>query len=472
MKTYSLNQESKPCLGETVKNTEHIEVEIEDPKILEYIRKVGINNVYLVGGTVRDILTGKKPKDLDFVVTDFDNALKLTKEMNLPVHDDGIPFGVLRIGDKYDFASLRKEKYEIISKPMVELNASLEEDAKRRDFTINDLYGKIVDIQENKLVMEIFDFNNGLEDLYNHILRFVGNPQERIDEDPIRILRGIRFILYGYRMPSDQLEIMKKNVDKLEKLPIERIRDEILRILQVNPVEGFKLLEEFGLLKYLYGEHYQVMVNTYHDYRGTHHGENVLEHTYEALKRLRNSDVVTILAVIYHDVGKPYTKSEKNGKIMFIGHTNKSAEITEKLMRELKLPNNIIKDVTNLIEVHMNFNLAQNDEKNQARIITKLMASYDWNPKKVREIYSKLIELSYADTGSEQILNISDRITKPIITGEDIMTTFGVSGNIVLHLKERAYTLQLLGYDKDKIMKMLKGDNKLYEYIKSLKNKS
>ena len=449
---------------------ERIEVELDNPEILEYIKKLGINNVYLVGGTVRDILTGKKPKDLDFVVTDFDKAIKLAEEMNLPIHEDGIPFGVLRIGDKYDFASLRKEKYDTVSKPAVELGASLEEDAKRRDFTINDLYGKIVGIHGNKLIMEVLDFNNGLEDLRNHTLRFVGNPQERIDEDPLRILRGIRFILYGYKMPPDQLEIMKKNVDKLGGLPIERIRDEILKILKVNPAEGFELLDEFGLLKYLYGEHYEALMNTYHDYRGSHHGENVIEHTYEALKRLRNPDIETILAVIYHDVGKPYTMSEKNGKIMFIGHANKSAEIAKELMKRLKLPNNLIKDVTNLIEMHMDFNLAQNNEKNQAQLITKLMPLYDWNPEKVREIYNKLIELSHADTGSENILNMSNRITKPIVTGEDIINTFGVSGNIVMHLKERAYTLQLLGYDKDEIMRMLKGDNKLYEFRKLLEN--
>ena len=83
MKIHGLNQESKQGFEETVKNTERIEVEIEDPKILEYIRKVGINSVYLVGGTVRDILTGKKPKDLDFVATDFDKALNLAKEMKM-----------------------------------------------------------------------------------------------------------------------------------------------------------------------------------------------------------------------------------------------------------------------------------------------------------------------------------------------------------------------------------------------------
>ena len=449
---------------------ERIEVELDNPKVLEYIKRLGINNVYLVGGTVGDILTGKKTKDLDFVVTDFDKALKLAEEMNLPIHEDGIPFGVLRIGDKYDFASLRKERYDTVSKPAVELGASLEEDAKRRDFTINDLYGKIVGIHGNKLIMEVLDFNNGLEDLRNHTLRFVGNPQERIDEDPLRILRGIRFILYGYKMPPDQLEIMKKNVDKLGGLPIERIRDEILKILKVNPAEGFELLDDFGLLRYLYGEHYEALMNTYHDYRGSHHGENVIEHTYEALKRLRNPDIETILAVIYHDVGKPYTMSEKNGKIMFIGHAKKSAEIAKELMKRLKLPNNLIKDVTNLVEMHMDFNLAQNNEKNQAQLITKLMPLYDWNPEKVREIYNKLIELSHADTGSENILNMSNRITKPIVTGEDIINTFGVSGNIVMHLKERAYTLQLLGYDKDEIMKMLKGDNKLYEFKKLLEN--
>jgi len=451
---------------------QRIEVELDNPEIVEYIQRLGTNNVYLVGGTVRDILTGKKPKDLDFVVIDFGKALTLAEEMNLPIHDDGIDFGVLRIGDKYDFASLRKERYDTVSKPTVELGASLEEDARRRDFTINDLYGKIAGIHGNKLVMEILDFNNGLEDLRNHTLRFVGNPQERIDEDPLRILRGIRFILYGYKMSPDQLEIMKKNVHKLDGLPIERISDEILKILKVNPAEGFELLDEFGLLKYLYEEHYDALKNTYHDNRGAHHGENVIEHTYEALKRLRNPDIETLLAVIYHDVGKPYTRSEKNGKIMFIGHAKKSAEIAKELMKNLKLPNNLIKDVTNLIEMHMDFNLAQNNEKNQAQLITKLMSLYSWNPEKVREMYNKLIELSHADTGSENILNMSDKITEPIVTGEKVMNTFGVSGNILKHLKERAYTLQLLGYDKDEIMKTLKGDNKLYEFKKQLENLS
>ncbi len=120
----------------------------------------------------------------------------------------------------------------------------------------------------------------------------------------------------------------------------------------------------------------------------------------------------------------------------------------------------------------MDFNLAQNNEKNQAQLITKLMSLYYWNPEKVREMYNKLIELSHADTGSENILNMSGRITEPIVSGEKIMNTFGVSGSILKHLKERAYTLQLLGNDKDEIMKTLKGDNKLYEFKKLLENLS
>ena len=83
MKIHDINHESNQGFEKTVKITERIEVEIEDPEILEYIRRVGINNVYLVGGTVRDILTGKKPKDLDFVVTDFGKALNLAKEMKM-----------------------------------------------------------------------------------------------------------------------------------------------------------------------------------------------------------------------------------------------------------------------------------------------------------------------------------------------------------------------------------------------------
>jgi hypothetical protein len=98
------------------------------------------------------------------------------------------------------------------------------------------------------------------------------------------------------------------------------------------------------------------------------------------------------------------------------------------------------------------------------------MPLYNWNPEKVREIYNKLMELSHADTGSENILDMSDRITEPIVTGKDIINAFGVSGEILKHLKERAYTLQLLGHDKDEIMKMLKGDNRLYEFKKQLEN--
>ena len=442
---------------------------IEEP-VSQFIQLLGVNNVYPVGGTVRDIVQGKKPKDYDFAITDFNRALKLAQELGLPIHEDGLKYGVIRIGDKYDFATMRREEYNTVSKPEVELGASIYEDARRRDFTINSMYGKITSVNGNTICFEPIDFFNGMEDLKNRVLRFVGNPVERINEDPIRILRAIRFMLKGYQMPPEQQEILKEMKEKLNEEPVEKIRDELTKILLLNPAEGFKKLQEFGLLNHLFRGHEKAMSETFHDNRGSHYGESVLQHTYDALKRLTERgdyDLIDVLATLYHDVAKPYTRTERKGKIMFIGHDEKGQELAEEILRELRFDNNTIRDVTNLIGLHMKMNMNKNSEEGHAKIIAELAELYNYNPYKVREMYNRLIKLSEVDTGEKVPINLSERITPPVVNGKMLMEWFGVGGEVLRHLKKRAYELQLLGYTPEQIYRTLKGDMKLYEYLKN-----
>ena len=441
-----------------------------DPWFAELMRRVGVDKFYPVGGTVRDLIQGKKPKDFDFAITDFDTTLKVAQEMGLPIHEDGLKFGVIRIGDKYDLATMRSETYNRIRKPDVKIGASIYEDASRRDFTINAMYGKITRLEGDTVCFEPIDFFNGLEDLKNGVLRFVGNPEERIKEHPIRILRAVRFTTKGFRMPEEQKEVVKALKDELEKEPLEQIRQELERTLLTNPGEGLRNLEDFGLLRWVFFEHEKPMAETFHDTRGGHYGESVLQHTEDVMDRLSEVggyDRVDVFASLYHDIGKPYTVSAKNGKIMFIGHDEKGAEIARDLMRRLRFDNRTINDVANLIKYHMRMNQARESEKQQAKIVAELADKYNYNPEKVREMYERLLKLSQVDTGQPVPVNISERISEPEVTGRELIEWFGVNGDVLKHLKRRAYELQLLGMTPEEIYKVLKGDAKLAEAKRS-----
>ena len=215
-------------------------------------------------------------KDLDLLVEYLSQKYQVTQEAR--------SFRVVKVilpsGNVVDVSGFRSETYDLISrKPVVSPARSIEEDVMRRDFTMNSLYGEVVEITGNKVRLRIVDLVGGLYDLQNGIIRATGNPTIRFLEDPLRMLRALRFaVKLGFEISPETFEAITRLADELRRVSKERIREELDKMFLYNPAEALRLI-------YISGVYRQVMpfldgmADTYHDYRGHHHGESVLQHT-------------------------------------------------------------------------------------------------------------------------------------------------------------------------------------------------
>ena len=240
---------------------------------------------YLVGGYIRDALIGidNKDADIDIAVNGkYINKIKEELEKDkYTINIDGLKFGVitayLEDGDNIDIAEFRNENYDSSSrKPKVKASDNIYDDVKRRDFTINA-------IAYNLKRKELIDEFNGQEDIKNKIIRAVGNPDERFDEDPLRILRGLRIATkLGFNIEEKTLKSMEKNSYKLQKVSGERIRDELIKGLEINPKRFFELLEESKVLYTLINE-MEGAKELKHGNKHGHYGENLIQHIIDVL---------------------------------------------------------------------------------------------------------------------------------------------------------------------------------------------
>ena len=231
--------------------------------------------------------------------------------------------------------------------PVVEF-CSLQEDATRRDFTINALYC-------NVSTGEMVDMANGRNDIDDCIIRTTNpNPDFIFQEDPLRILRAVRFsCVYGFSISQDTYDAMKRNADRLEIITKERIQSELNKILMSNDAaRGINILHDIGAMKYIvpdFDKCYGLEQNEYPF-------GDVAEHTLAVLEYHCNvfePNLPERLACFLHDIGKVYTKSVKNGKIHFYDHEHMSAELSIDILKKLKYDTNTIKEVWFLIKNHM-----------------------------------------------------------------------------------------------------------------------
>lgn len=250
----------------------------------DFFNKISsIGEIYLVGGFVRDAILGINNSDIDIAVSKsaLNNILKFSEELGYPVNYDGLKFGVgtvfLSKNDKLDVAMFRSEFYnENSRKPITDAIDNIIDDLSRRDFTINS-------IAINYNSGEIIDPFGGILDIQNKILNCVGNPDERFSEDPLRMLRGIRFASkYKLSITSQTNDAIKRNLYRLEIISSERIREELLKGLKNNPKTYFRLLEKSGLLYQIF-EEYKGAEFIKDDQRGRHHNETLIEHIDEIL---------------------------------------------------------------------------------------------------------------------------------------------------------------------------------------------
>ncbi|MBP0460428.1 CCA tRNA nucleotidyltransferase [Streptomyces montanisoli] len=319
----------------------------------------------LVGGSVRDALLGRLGNDLDFT-TDArpQDILKIVRPWADAVWDVGIAFGTVgcrkeaRVGDveqsfQIEVTTYRSEAYDRTSrKPEVSYGDSIEQDLVRRDFTVNAMALALP-------AKEFVDPHGGLRDLAERVLRTPGTPEESFSDDPLRMLRAARFSAQlDFEVAPEVVAAMKEMADRIEIVSAERVRDELNKLLlSENPRKGLSLLVGSGLADRVLPELPALRLESDEHHRH----KDVYDHSLIVLEQAidleeEGPDLVLRLAALLHDVGKPKTRRfESDGRVSFHHHEVVGAKLVKKRLTALKYANEMIKDVSRLVELHLRF---------------------------------------------------------------------------------------------------------------------
>ncbi len=309
---------------------------------------------FLVGGCVRDVLLKREPADYDI-------ATSATPDQVLKLFPDGVAvgaqFGVILIprdGMKVEVATFRSDMgYSDGRRPdRVEFAKSPEEDAQRRDFTINGLL-------MNHRTGEVLDFVNGQADLRTGIIRAIGEPARRFGEDKLRMLRAVRFAArFGYEIERFTFAEIRKHASEVKVVSAERIREELTKLLTEGAARaGFELLEQCWLLPVVLPE--IVKMQGVQQPPQYHPEGDVWTHTLLMLEELPAGVSPTLAwGVLLHDVGKPATfrsAKETGDRIRFDGHVEVGMAISQDILGRLRFSNDETEQILSLIEHHMRF---------------------------------------------------------------------------------------------------------------------
>ncbi len=419
-----------------------------DNPVFNLISKTAFDNkteLYVIGGYVRDMILGRPTTDIDIVVlgNGIEFAKKLSKAIgNKPRVSIFQNFGtaMLRYYEyEIEFVGARKESYRKDSrKPIIE-GGSLEDDQKRRDFTINALavglgiknYGKLLD-----------PFN-GIEDIRKKIIRTPLDPLVTFSDDPLRMMRAIRFASQlGFKIETSTLKAIKENRERIKIVSQERITEELNKILMTDrPSAGFSLFDETGLLEIILPE-----INAMKGIdviEGKTHKDN-FHHTIKVVDNLckKTGNIWLRWAALLHDVGKPRTKrySEETGWT-FHGHDYIGAKMIPSIFKRLRLPlNEKMKYVQKIVQLHLRPISLSGDEITDSAVRRLLFDAGDQiddlmtlceaditskNKETVRrhignfrQVRKKLKEIEEKD---------AIRNFQPPVKGDEIMATFGLA---------------------------------------------
>jgi len=432
-----------------------------DTHLFKAIAEVGeeINQpVFIIGGYVRDLILNRASKDIDFVTAGSgielaENVAKKLKTRQISVFKN---FGTAMINFQdweLEFVGARKESYQRDSrKPIVE-NGTLEDDQNRRDFTINAL---AISLNKDSFGQLIDPFD-GVHDIENKIIRTPLNPDITYSDDPLRMLRAIRFSAQlGFTIEQDSLASIKRNADRINIISKERIIDEINKmILSPTPSLGFNLMFDTGLLQHIFPE--MVKLHGVEVINGKGHKDNFY-HTLEVLDNisLNTNNLWLRWAAIMHDIAKPPTKRFHHELgWTFHGHEDRGARMVPELFKRLKLPlDHKMKYVQKLVLLHLRpISLTKETITDSAlrRLIVEAGDDLEdlmtlcraditsKNPEKVKKYLSRFDEVV------SKLKDVEDRDQlrnwQPPISGELIMQTFDLKpckevGEIKMAIRE------------------------------------
>ncbi|GAA2176409.1 CCA tRNA nucleotidyltransferase [Agrococcus versicolor] len=326
----------------------------------------------LVGGPVRDALLGRRTTDLDYT-TDAraDDILRIVRPVSDAQWDVGREFGTIacRIdGMTVEVTTYRADVYDRLSrKPEVSFGERLEDDLVRRDLTVNamalQLVARSAEGVAERVDPRLVDVGGGLEHLLAGLLDTPQAPEDSFRDDPLRMLRAARFeAQLGFRVVDRVRDAMTEAAATIEHISAERVRDELVKLLSTtDPTGGLRLLTDTGILEHVLPEVPALRLEVDEH---AHH-KDVYEHSLTvlrqgiALEAARHPgaapDVVSRLAGLLHDIGKPATRHVANGAVTFYNHDLVGARLATKRLKALRFDNDTVKAVSRLVELHLRF---------------------------------------------------------------------------------------------------------------------
>jgi poly(A) polymerase len=385
-------------------------------QVIAKLRGAG-HQAFLVGGCVRDLLLGVKPKDFD-IATDArpDRIMDLFPRSGRV----GAHFGVVLVRDVFDqveVATFRSDHDYLDGRhpEQVRFESDPREDVLRRDFTIN---GLMMDPDTRR----VLDFVDGRGDLARGVVRAIGDPYARFREDHLRLLRGVRFAArFGFEIETATFDAMKRDHALILKVAMERVREELVRILTEGGARrGFELLDASGMLADLLPE--------VADMKGVaqpaeYHPEgDVWRHTLLLLEQLHNPTPTLALGALLHDVGKPSTFRVAD-RIRFDGHVEEGVKLARAILTRLRFSREETEQVEVLIDNHMRFKDVNHMKESTLKRFLRL------------PLFEEHLELHRLDTmsGSKRLENYNLAKTKfeeysaehlqpePLVTGADLI---------------------------------------------------
>ena len=412
--------------------------------ILSTLRGNGFE-AYWAGGCVRDRLLGRLPQDVDIVTSARPDQIPPLFPKTVAIGKAFGVIGVVHDETLYEVATFRTEQgFSDGRRPDTVEFTDAQQDARRRDFTINALF-------YDPIEQRVLDYVDGQKDIAQRCVRTVGNPDARFGEDHLRMLRAVRFatVLDFTLEPGTQNAIVKQ-AGSISRISPERIRDELVRIFteSVRPGDALQLLHETRVLDVVLPE--VAAMDGVAQPPEFHPEGNVFEHTRLMLNQMRRRSPVLAFAVLLHDVGKPPTAQwgpggDGNERIRFDGHDKEGAVLAESILKRLRFPTTVIRDVAHCVRNHMRFMHVQ--EMRRAKLRALVAApTFEVELELHRlDCLSSHRELSHYHFIKEFAQTVEDEPSLPRawIRGEDLMELGVSEGPAIGRWLETAYTRQL-----------------------------